>query len=200
MMQELYQEEKIFRIVNPNNSITETAINKKLYDDKTNEISIANDITVGKYDVVYVSGSTLPSNRYAELEFYMDAYQKGIVDRMEVLKKTEVFDMEGVLERTDTITQLEQQVEQLEEELKKQQGDNQTLVRENVHLKQKVEVEKFKGELDQTKTKAKMAGTLFEKRLDDNLSMLNKELADASKNNTDSPSKASKKQSKKRKK
>ena len=200
MMQELYQEEKVFRIVNPNNSLTETAINKKLYDDKTNEISIANDITVGKYDVVYVSGSTLPSNRYAELEFYMDAYQKGIVDRMEVLKKTEVFDMEGVLERTDTITQLEQQVAQLEEELKKQTGDNQTLVRENVHLKQKVEVEKFKGELDQTKTKAKMAGTLFEKRLDDNLSMLNKELADASKDKTDSPSKASKKQSKKRKK
>tara|TARA_B100001094_G_scaffold157992_1_gene152897 strand:+ start:3050 stop:5404 length:2355 start_codon:yes stop_codon:yes gene_type:complete len=199
MMQELYQEEKIFRIVNPNNSITETAVNKKLYDDKTNEISIANDITVGKYDVVYVSGSTLPSNRYAELEFYMDAYQKGIVDRMEVLKKTEVFDMEGVLERTDTITQLEQHVEQLEEELKKQTGDNQTLVRENVHLKQKVEVEKFKGELDQTKTKAKMAGTLFEKRLDDNLSMLNKELAGASKENQQgSPSKAPKKQPKKR--
>ena len=154
MMQELYQEEKIFRIVNPNNSITETAINKKLYDDKTNEISIANDITVGKYDVVYVSGSTLPSNRYAELEFYMDAYQKGIVDRMEVLKKTEVFDMEGVLERTDTITQLEQQVEQLEKSLK-QQGDNQTLVRENVHLKQKVEVEKFKTELTKLKLKRK---------------------------------------------
>ena len=172
MMQELYQEEKIFRIVNPNNSLTETAINKRLYDDKTNEIKIANDITVGKYDVVYVSGSTLPSNRYAELEFYMDAYQKGIVDRMEVLKKTEVFDMEGVLERTDTITQLEQQVEQLEEELKKQTGDNQTLVRENVHLKQKVEVEKFKGELDATSNKAKMAGTLFEKRLDDNLSLI----------------------------
>ena len=83
--------------------------------------------------------------------------------------------------------------------LKKQTGDNQTLVRENVHLKQKVEVEKFKGELDQTKTKAKMAGTLFEKRLDDNLSMLNKELAGASKENQQgSPSKAPKKQPKKR--
>ena len=87
MMQELYQEEKMFRIVNPNNSLTEFAINKKLYDDKTNEVKVANDITVGKYDVVYVSGSTLPSNRYAELEFYMDAYSKGIIDKAEVLKK-----------------------------------------------------------------------------------------------------------------
>ena len=201
MMQELYQEEKIFRVVNPNNSLSEYAINKKLYDDKTDAISVANDITVGKYDVVYVSGSTLPSNRYAELEFYMDAYQKGIVDRQEVLKKTEVFDMEGVLERTDTIAALEQQLESVTEELKDLKGDMQTMERENVHLKQKVEVEKFKTELDSTSNKAKMAGTLFERRLDDNLSMLNKNLQDAAKDKKqDSPSKASKKQSKERKK
>ena len=150
MMQELYQNEKVFRIVQPNNSLSEYAINKKLYDDKSNEISVANDITVGKYDVVYVSGSTLPSNRYAELEFYMDAYSKGIVDRTEVLKKTEVFDMEGVLQRTDTIEQLTAQLEQAQEQIKDIQGDMQTLTRENVHLKQKVEVEKFKGELDAT--------------------------------------------------
>ena len=200
MMQELYQEEKVFRIVQPNNSLSEYAINKKLYDDKTNEISVANDITVGKYDVVYVSGSTLPSNRYAELEFYMDAYQKGIVDRTEVLKKTEVFDMEGVLQRTDTIEQLTQQLEQASEQIKDLQGDMQTLTRENVHLKQKVEVEKFKGELDATSNKAKMAGTLFERRLEDNLSMIGKELQDAAKDNKpDSPS-SGKKQSNERKK
>ena len=196
MMQELYQQEKIFRIVNPNNSLTEFAINKKLYDDKTNEVRVANDITIGKYDVVYVSGSTLPSNRYAELEFYMDAYQKGIIDKAEVLKKTEVFDMEGVLQRTDTIEQLTASVEQLQKQLKKMGGDMQTLERENVHLKQKVEVEKFKSDLDQVKTKSKMAGTLFEKRLDDNLSMLRKEAQDAVKDKKDSPSSASKKQSK----
>jgi hypothetical protein len=199
MMQELYQNEKIFRIVQPNNSLSEYAINKKLYDDKSNEVSVANDITVGKYDVVYVSGSTLPSNRYAELEFYMDAYSKGIVDRTEVLKKTEVFDMEGVLQRTDTIEQLTAQLEQAQEQIKDIQGDMQTLTRENVHLKQKVEVEKFKGELDATSNKAKMAGTLFERRLEDNLSMIGKELQDAAKdNNTGSPS-SGKKQPKERK-
>ena len=52
----------------------------------------------------------MPSNRYAELEFYMDAFSKGLIDRQEVLKKTEVFDMEGVLQRTDTIAQLQQQL------------------------------------------------------------------------------------------
>ena len=198
-MQELYQEEKIFRIVNPNNSMSEYAINKKLWDDKTQEVKIANDITVGQYDVVYVSGSTLPSNRYAELEFYMEAYSKGIVDKVEVLKKTEVFDMEGVLERTDTIGRLEQQLASVTKQLKDLGGDMQTLTRENVHLKQKVEVEKFKSDLDQVKQKSKMAGTLFEKRLDDNLSMLSKEARDAAKDKKDAPSSASKKPSKKRK-
>lgn len=167
LMQQLYTTEKVFRVTNPNNSITEYAINKKLFDDKKNEIKIFNDIAVGSYDVAVVSGSTLPSNRYAELEFYMEAMEKGLVDKQEVLKKTEIFDMEGVLQRTDTIAQLEQHLEQQVEENKKLQGDMQTLTRENVHLKQKVEVEKFKTNLDGVENKVKAAGTVWEKRLDD---------------------------------
>tara|TARA_R100000152_G_scaffold20717_2_gene15539 strand:- start:4943 stop:7321 length:2379 start_codon:yes stop_codon:yes gene_type:complete len=169
LMQELYTNEKVFRVTNPNNSITEYAINKKLYDDKKNEVKVFNDIAVGSYDVAVVSGSTLPSNRYAELEFYMEALEKGLVDRQEVLKKTEIFDMEGVLQRTDIIQKLEQQLEQAQEQLKSLSGDMQTLTRENVHLKQKVEVEKFKSNLDGVENKVKAAGTVFEKRLDDTL-------------------------------
>ena len=97
LAQQLYKKEKVFRIVQPNNSMNEFVINKRLYDDKTNEIEMFNDLGVGCYDIVLVAGSTLPSNRYAELEFYMDAYAKGLIDRQEVLKKTEVFDAPGVL-------------------------------------------------------------------------------------------------------
>ena len=142
LMQQLYTEQKTFRVVQPNNSINEYVINKKLVDDKTEEIKLVNDITIGLYDVIVVSGSTLPSNRYAELEFYMDAYQKGLIDQQEVLKKTEVFDMEGVLERTDMIAQLESQLEQASEEIKRLKGDLQTRDRESVNLRKKVEVEK----------------------------------------------------------
>ena len=179
LIQQLYTTEKIFRIVQPNNSLSEYTINKKLVDDKTGEIKIMNDITVGKYDIVVVSGSTLPNNRYAELEFYMDAYQKGIIDRQEVLKKTEVFDMEGVLERTDIIAKLQQQLEQSKEENKRLKGDLQTRDREAVNLRKKVEVEKFKGDLDQVSNKAKSAGTLYEKRLDDNLSTIKTQIRDS---------------------
>ena len=181
LMQQLYTTRKIFRVVQPNNSLTEYVVNKRLVDDKTGEIEVINNITVGKYDVVYVSGSTLPSNRYAELEFYMDAYQKGIIDRQEVLKKTEVFDMEGVMQRTDVIQQLQQQLEGAQDQIKQLKGDLQTRDREAVNLRKKVEVEKFKTELDSTSNKAKAASTLFEKRLGDEMSVLKRDIAIATK-------------------
>ena len=181
LIQQLYKTEKVFRIVQPNNSMSDYTINKKLVDDKTGEIKIINDITVGKYDIIVVTGSTLPSNRYAELEFYMDAYAKGLIDRQEVLKKTEVFDMEGVLERTDTITQLKQQLEQAGKTIKELKGDLQTRDREAVNLRKKVEVEKFKGELDNVSNKAKSASTLYERRLDDSLATLKTQIRDSTK-------------------
>ena len=179
LMQELYSTEKVFRVVQPNNSLSEFVLNKKLIDDKTNEIKIINDITIGKYDVVCVAGSTLPTNRYAELEFYKDAYQMGIIDRKEVLKKTEVFDAEGVEERMDSIMKLQQALQGAQEEIKKLKGDLQTRDREAINLRKKAEVEKFKSELDRISNKSTAAGTLYEKRLDDVLSTVRKEVSSA---------------------
>lgn len=181
LMQQLYSTEKTFRLVNPNNSMSEYVINKRLYDDKTGELQVVNDITVGMYDVIVVSGSTLPTNRFAELEFYMDAYQKGLVDRQEVLKKTEIFDIEGVMQRTDEIQRLQSMVKQQEEQIKDLKGDLQSRDREAVNLRKKMEVEKFKSDLDKTSNKAKAASTIFEKRLDDNLATVRRQVTDAGK-------------------
>lgn len=181
LMQQLYSTEKTFRLVNPNNSMSEYVVNKRLYDDKTGEIQVINDITVGMYDIIVVSGSTLPTNRYAELEFYMDAYQKGLVDRQEVLKKTEIFDIEGVMQRTDEIGKLQQMVEQQKEQIEDLKGDLQSRDREAVNLRKKMEVEKFKSDLDKTSNKAKAASTIFEKRLDDNLATVKREVNSANK-------------------
>jgi hypothetical protein len=187
LMQELYTTEKVFRVVNPNNSLSEFVVNKKLVDDKSGEVKIFNDITIGKYDVIVVAGSTLPSNRFAELEFYMDAMKNGLVDRQEVLKKTEIFDMEGVMERTDTIAKLEQALKGAQEQIKKLQGDMQTRDREAVNLRKQVEVEKFKGDLDRLKNKSEGASRLFEKRLDDNLATIKSETQKALKPEPGSP-------------
>ena len=176
LMQQLYTMQKIFRVVQPNNAMSEYAINKQIYDDKTNEVQIIQDITVGKYDVIVVAGSTLPTNRFAELEFYMDAYQKGLIDREEVLKKTEVFDIEGVMERTDIIQKLQQQLQASQDQIKQLRGDIQTRDRESVNLRKRVEVEKFKSDMDKVSNRAQAASTVFEKRLDDNLSTVKSDI------------------------
>jgi hypothetical protein len=177
--------------------MSEYVVNKRMYDDHSGEIKVLNDITVGKYDVVVVTGSTMPTNRMAQLEMYMDAYEKGIIDKQEVLKKTEVFDMEGVLQRTDLIEQLKGQLEQATETIKSMQGDLQTREREIYHAKMKAEIEKTKSNLKGTENRAKMSGTLFEKRLDDALGQVKKEVAEASSKPGSPSSSPKKKQSKK---
>jgi len=171
MAQEHYTIRKVFRVVQPNNSMSEFAINSRMYDDKSGEIKTLNDISKGKYDLFVRAGSTLPSNRYMELELYMDAYRNQIIDNVEVLKKTDVFDTEGVLQRTSYIQQLEQTVQQMDEKIKTLEGDMQTRDRENVHLKQAIEVEKFKTRLNEGSTSAKKATQLYEERLNDHLTL-----------------------------
>jgi hypothetical protein len=199
LMQQLYKTQKIFRIVNPNNSMSEYALNQRLYDDKTGEIKVVNDITIGKYDVVCVAGSTLPTNRYAELEFYKDAFQLGLIDRQEVLKKTEVFDAEGVQQRMDTIAKLQGALQGAQEEVKKLKGDLQTRDREAINLRKKAEIEKFKADLDKLGNKSSAASTLYEKRLDDVLASVKRQISDGMKEDKKPASPSSKKKKKAKK-
>ena len=193
LVQELYNTRKVFRIVNPNNSLSEYAINQRLYDDKTGEVQVMNDITIGKYDVVCVAGSTLPTNRYAELEFYKDAFQLGLIDRQEVLKKTEVFDAEGVQQRMDTIAKLQGALQQSQEEIKKLKGDLQTRDRESINLRKKAEIEKFKADLDKIGNKSSAASSLYEKRLDDILAGVKSKISEDMKDEKKPASTSSKK-------
>ena len=151
-----YSYQKTFRIVQPNNDLTEFTINTKMYDDKTRELqSIENDITIGQHDVRIISGSTLPSNRVAEYQMYLEAFKMGLVDDVEVLKKSEIFDKEGVLQRKGQMAQMQQYIQQLEKQLKDLSGDLQTAQRENVNSRKQVEAQKFKSELKDVLTNVK---------------------------------------------
>ena len=165
LMQQIYTEEKIIRLVQPSGLTKETKFNYK-NEDLTGKI---NDVTTGAYDIVVVTGSTLPSNRWAQFEFYMQMYQAGLIDQVETLKKTEVVDIEGVLERMNTIKMLQQQVAQQDEQIKDLKGDLQTADRETVGAKKRVEVEKFKSELSNQSSKAQAATSLYDARLKDSL-------------------------------
>ena len=166
----MYTEEKIIRLVQPDGVVNETTINQPVVDRFTGqELGKVHDVTSGKYDIIVVGGSTMPSNRWAQLETYMQMFQAGLIDQYEVLKKTEVVDTEGVMERIGIIQQLQQQNEQLQEELKRIKGDLQTSEREEVHAKKRLEVEKFKSGLENPKEKIKAATALYDARLQDEL-------------------------------
>ena len=143
-----YDFKKTFRITQPNNDITEYTINKKLYDDKTKELqTIENNLAVGTFDIRIIGNSTMPSNKWGEWNVYMEAYQAGLIDKVEALKKTEIFDKEGVMQRTDEVTQLQSELQQAQQQIKKLNGDLQTAHRESVQSRKQVEVAKFQGKL-----------------------------------------------------
>lgn len=176
MMQQLYTEEKVIRLINPDGTIQRSVINEPMYEDYTMAIhGKLNDITVGKYDIIIASGSTLPSNRWAQFEYYMELYKAGVIDQEELLKKTEVVDVEGVLDRHSIINQLQGQLSQAEEEIKKLRGDLQTADRESVHAKKRLEVEKFKTNLDKASNRIDKASELYDTRLNDQLSLMRSE-------------------------
>ena len=176
LIQQTYTDEKVIRLMKPDGTETEQTLNGPIYDDLTNElIGRVNDVTIGQYDLIVVSGSTLPSNRWARFDYYMNLYEKGIIDQQEVLKQTEVADTEGVLKRTSIINQLQAQVQQQEEQIKELEGDLQTAQRESVSDRKKVEIEKFKTKLTNSANKTEKASQLYEARLQDELSKVKDE-------------------------
>ncbi len=166
LIQQIYTEEKVIRLLQPNGLEKQEMINfyKEMEDGAVKKF---HDVGVGRYDLVVVSGSTLPSNRMALLNTYMQMYQMGLIDQTEVLKKTELVDIEGVMERAGQMQQMQQQMQAMAEELKKVKGDLQTATREEIHAKKRLEVEKFSGDLDKISNRADMAASLYKARLND---------------------------------
>ena len=117
--------------------------------------TIQNDITIGQFDIRVIGNSTMPSNKWGEWNIYMEAYQAGLIDRNEALKKTEIFDKEGVLTRMDIVQQLQQQLQGAQEQIKKLSGDLQTAHRESISSRKRTEVEKFKTQLKNYESDAK---------------------------------------------
>ena len=151
-----YTYKKIFRLFNANNDISEATVN--MYDEK---IGTMLDIkkerhNLSQHDIRIEPGSTLPTNKWAELGVYMEAFRMGIVDKTEVLKKNpEIFDKESIMRRTEEKALLQRQIQAMEEQIKNLEGDLQTAQRESVSDRKRVEVEKFKSRLQDVAADAK---------------------------------------------
>ena len=114
LMQQLYTEDKVIRLVQPNGLEKEERFN--FFKEMDNgDVKRFHDVSIGRYDVKVVSGSTLPTNRMAMLNTYMQMYQAGLIDQVEVLKKSELVDIDGVLARSGQAAAMQQQMNMLQE-------------------------------------------------------------------------------------
>ena len=121
-----------------------------------------------QHDVGIESGSTLPTSKYSELAVYMEAYQMGIVDQVEVLKKNpDIFDKEGILSRMNQRAAMEQQMAGMDETIKNLQGDLQTATRESISDRKRTEVEKFKSRLNEVESNASADRRINKNKLND---------------------------------
>lgn len=171
LVQDTYTEPKVIRLAEPGGVGHEVALNQDIYDSFGEFIGRINDVSVGRYDVQVVSGSTLPSNRWARLQEYKELLQLGVVDQVEVLKKTDVPDHGAVLERIGQIQQLTRMVEELQQEVQGLRGDIQTRERELFHAKMDAEVAKGKARIARTLDRLDASGEVFSQRLSDQLAL-----------------------------
>jgi len=173
LIQQTYSPQKMLRVVGEDNEeVREVFANEMQIDPLTGEPKTLNDLTIGNYDLIIVDGTSMPSNRMALLNLYLEMYQLGIIDKQEVLKKTDIVDREGVLERTGEVQQAQQQSAQLEEALKNEQGLNQTLRRALQQTEVQMGSQKYLVGMEREAIKTVATEDLKRKRMGDELQMM----------------------------
>jgi len=135
-----YDHHKVIRLVNPSGDVEVMQLT-----DFTRQAGDFKDKLRNRYDVIVVAGSTLPSNRWAMSQYYMELFQMGAIDMSALLAKLELPDAEAILQRHGELQQMQQLLEQMQQEIKKLNGDMQTLERENRNSRENAELANFKA-------------------------------------------------------
>tara|TARA_R110002020_G_scaffold17671_2_gene61733 strand:+ start:456 stop:2699 length:2244 start_codon:yes stop_codon:yes gene_type:complete len=176
MAQSHYSVEKVFRIVQPEagqlpDSEKETRINIPIYNDYGKAVSMYKDYASARFDVRIIAGTTMPVNRWALLEEYFRWFQAGLIDDIAMIGETDIRNKKSIVERKSMYSQMQSQLQQMEESMKDKQGTIETLERQLVQAGIKMKVgdaanEVRKGVLEteaQQKLLRGMLKTEFEK-------------------------------------
>ena len=143
MAQKHYNIEKVFRIVQPeggNQEEKEVRINVNLYNDYGKAIGKYKDYAAARFDVRIIAGATLPLNRWALLEEYFRWYQSGLIDDVAMLAETDIRNKEKIVERKSMVSQMQGQLQSIQELVKEKDGTIETLQRQLVQAGIKMKV------------------------------------------------------------
>jgi hypothetical protein len=156
--QAIYSANKRFRIVQPSalQEDREVEINIPIFNDMGEAINKSMDYSAAKFDVRIVSGSTLPINRWAYLAELKELLKLGVVDDLAVLAETDIKRKDLIAKRKSLYSQLQGQLQQLQEAMKDKEGTIETLERQLVQAGIKGKV--MQAEMEITKQKEQVKG------------------------------------------
>jgi len=140
-----YTVEKVFRIVQPEagqkaDQEKETRINIPIYNDYGKAVSVYKDYNSARFDVRVIAGATMPVNRWALLEEYFRWFQAGLIDDIAMIAETDIRNKKQVIERKSMYSQMQSQLESMEEAVKDKEGTIETLERQLVQAGIKMKV------------------------------------------------------------
>jgi hypothetical protein len=153
MAQFHYSVEKVFRIVqpeagqSPQEQEKEVRINIPVYNDYGDAIGKFKDYASARFDVRIIAGATMPVNRWALLEEYFRWFQAGLIDDIAMIAETDIRNKKSVIERKSMYSQLQGQVQQMEESIKDKEGTIETLERQLVQSGIKMKVGQASNEI-----------------------------------------------------
>lgn len=170
----MYKSKKVFRIVNPDDKkVKEFKLNVPVYNDYGELAGRWNGLDEHKYDIKFVSGGTLPSNRWAKSQEYMELFKLGIIDDVAAVAELDITGKEALLQRKSLYVQLQQQMQSMDAEIKRLKGTNETLERQlvqsgivskiqeaNVEIRSNVADQKAAMEVERQSLKANVNNTL----------------------------------------
>jgi hypothetical protein len=174
----VYTEEKVIRITEPNRDGKEVRFNTR------NADRIINDLSVAVYDVKVIAGSTAPTNQLQKYELLMNAFQTKVLQDNRALIENLPFvsNIDEILEREDRLKQAMQQLQAMDEKIKKLEGDLQTANRAEVQAEKKVITSKFKEELHDAGSDIKAKVEITKARLSDEVKNKKAEKQQSTKN------------------
>jgi len=177
-MPNVYDQQRTLRIVSPTGDENEVRLNIPVIDDKTGAVKKLYDMETARFDVRVVVGSTRSKSPMAELQKDLTLLSAGIYDKTQVIMNMKGdIDKSSLMQRMGEIGNLQAQLQQAQQELKRMQGDLQTREREVFHANMRAEISEATKPVSEAVSKIKSNAKLEEARQRDRTRMVGEELS-----------------------
>ena len=176
--QATYKTDKVFRIVQPEagGEEKEVRINIPIYNDYGNAIGKWMDYESARFDIRIVSGTTMPVNRWALLEEYFRWFQAGLIDDIAMVAETDIRGKDRLLERKSLYSQLQSQIQSMEESIKDKDGTIDSLSRQLVNAGIKAQINQSTLGIEKETLETKAQQKLLKNRMKDEFSSARSQL------------------------